>query len=206
MKFTFYFFLSVIPFFADAQEKKTPYTNIAGLSAGRSRHGSGDINGFIFTTEYSRYIKKSFSLGVSISGTIHDGSSPLFFTGSGRSIDGSIRYTVAGFQLSPTVGYSFVKTPRHEILARLGGLLRYQSSSLPDDFIIYYPAFTGLPFPVIVFNHTTPLRTFTIGATGQLFYYFNVTEKIFAGVIAGFQFDSGGDNISQVGICTGIRF
>lgn len=158
-------------------------------------------------TEYSRYLKKNVGLSFSLGGTLHDGSTPLFFTvPSGQKIDGSIRYTTGGLQFASHLGYSLIKTTNHRFQAKAGGLFRYQSSSPSHGVTILYPVGSGLQVPVIVFENTTSQRTFSIGASTQLLYNYNITPKIAVGLLAGFQIDSNGDVIRQTCISVGRRF
>jgi hypothetical protein len=200
-----FFFLFSLPLFS----QKVKDSHHIQLSAGRSFNGSGDIRGFVFSSQYSQYFQKEKKLCwiLDLSGTIHDGNLPVFFNDANNDeIDGSIRYTVAGVQLTGYAGYSFLGNIDHEIQLRLGILFRYQSSSLPDDYSILYPAFTNLPYPVVVFNNTNPQRTFAPGGSIQLHYNYNVTDKISVGILTGFQADTEGDNLSHISLSTGFRF
>jgi hypothetical protein len=94
----------------------------------------------------------------------------------------------------------------HELKLKLGVVFRYQSSSLYDDLSVFYPPITGLPVPVIVFNNTEPQKTYTAGISGQISYTYPLTNKISIGILGGYQFDTNGDNISQLSILTGFRF
>lgn len=177
------------------------------VTVGRSFHGTGDLRGVIITTGYTKNLKNRLGLNISLGGTLHDGSQPLFFVNpTGQNIDGSIRYTTGGLQFASHLGYSLIKTTNHCFQVRAGGLLRYQSSSVYDGIAILYPAGTGYPVPVIVFNNTSPQRTFSIGVSTQLFYNYNINNKISVGLLAGFQIDSHGDVIRQTCISVGRRF
>jgi hypothetical protein len=123
------------------------------VAVGKSTHGTGDIKGVSFATEYSERFKKRLNWTVGIGGTIHDGANPLFYDfPSGHTVDASIRYTTAGGQLTGDLGYSFIRTNNHDLKFRLGALARYQSSSYYDGAGIYYPGSgAGFPFPVVAF-------------------------------------------------------
>lgn len=178
------------------------------VSFGRSFNGTGDIRGFGFATEYNKYFKKKLSWSASFGGTIHDDFIPIIYEyPAGSQNDGSVRYTIAGFQVASHLSYNFLKPEQHELLFRLGAVLRYQSSSYYDDVAIYYPAAgTGFPIPVVVFNNTSPQRTFAVGASPQISYSYIVNKKTSLGLLAGFQFDTNGDNISQLSLTVGRRF
>lgn len=177
------------------------------IIAGRSTHGTGDLRGLIFISEYSKYFTKKLSWTAALGGTIHDGSLPLFFNDPGsQSIDGSIRYTTAGVQTAGYLGYSFIRTNRHEVQVRAGALLRYQSSSYYNEVSVLYPLATGLAIPVNYFVNTTPQRTFAFGGSSELLYSYTFKKEISLGVLAGLQTDTNGDTITQTALTIGKRF
>ena len=203
-----YLYLTCILIFSikSFSQKSSLPLNYAGLSAGRSFHGSGDLRGVMFSTEFAHYFKKKLSWTAELSGTIHDGSFPEFFMYNGQEIDGSVRFTVAGVQLAGHLGFSVVRNKENDLQLRLGILCRYQSSSLPYDVTTLYPAITNLPFPVIIFNNVGPLRTFVPGAGIQIRYAYTFNNKIAIGIFGDFQADTEGDNISQISLSAGFRF
>jgi len=143
-------FLTIIPFFASSQNT-IPRKHIQ-LTAGTSFNGTGDIRGFAFNTEYGQYFKKKLSWYIGIGGTIHDKVEPIFYTDqSGNSVDGSVRATTAGFQITGLLSYSIFRNDEHNFFVRTGPLLRYQSTSYWDALAVYHPAGTGLPIPVVAF-------------------------------------------------------
>lgn len=175
--------------------------------AGKSFHGTGDMKGISFNSEYQQYFKKRLSWSLGLGGTIHDGSFPVFFNDpSGNETDGSIRYTTAGVQVFSHVGYSILKTNEHMFQIRFGGLIRYQSSSYYDDVTVLYPIATGLPVPVNIFKNTTPQKTFAFGGSGQILYNYSLKNNITAGILAGIQTDTNGDAITQLSFIIGKKF
>lgn len=209
MKTFLFIFLLIVAKVSFSQKNKAPnFEHLLNISTGSSFHGSGDMRGVIINTEYSKNLKKRIGLSFSLGSTLHDGTYPLFFVSpSGENIDGSIRYTTGGLQFASHLGYDLIKTNNHQFQLRVGGLFRYQSSSYFDDLSIFYPAGeTGLPVPAIVFNNTTPQRTFAVGASAQLFYNYTINDKFAIGLLAGFQTDSNGDVIRQSCISVGRRF
>ena len=177
------------------------------LIAGRSVHGSGDSRGLNFSVEYSKHFKKKLNWSASIGGTIHDGVFPVFYEyPTGVQNDGSIKYTTAGLQVLTHLGYNFFKSAKNELLFKLGSVLRYQSSSYWDVVTVLYPPLTGLPYPVVVFENSTPQRTFAVGGTTQIKYSYTIKQKISLGILAGFQFDTNGDNISHLSLTIGKIF
>ena len=187
MRYTFLFGTLLVSLFSYSQKKDSNGSQITSVHFGRSKHYSGDIPGIMFNVEYCKYLKRRMSWIIGLGSTIHDGARELFFNDlNGNPVDGSIRYTVAGFQLSSHLGYDFLKSDSHNFLVRIGPVFRYQSSSLYDDLTIYYPAGTGLPIPVIVFNNTEPQKTFTVGLSGQISYSYFITDRVMIGAIAGY--------------------
>ncbi len=177
------------------------------LFIGRSIHGTGDMRGWILVTEYVKNYKKRLSWIVGVGGTIHDGVFSNYFTApNGSEVDGSIRYTTAGFQATNHIGYDLLKTDENRLQIRAGALLRYQSSSYYDYIEISYPPITGLPIPVVIFNNTTPQRTFAVGGSAEIFYNYSITPKILIGVLAGLQTDTNGDTITKLSLSVGRRF
>jgi len=65
---------------------------------------------------------------------------------------------------------------------------------------------TGLSYPVVVFENSTPQRTFAVGGTTQFKYSYSTKKNVSFGMLAGFQFDSNGDNISHLSLTIGKRF
>ena len=119
--------LFVIPAFS---QLTTSSSQFIGLDIGKSKHGSGDIQGVAFNTIYSKRFRKNLSWVATFGGTLHDDSNELLFTDpDGKSIDGSIRYTTGGIQSTLGVNYSFVQTPRSELFLGINSLFRYQSTS-----------------------------------------------------------------------------
>ncbi len=205
MRFTFLFFVLLTSFFANAQNA-LPKRHIQ-VYAGTSFNGTGDITGFAFDTEYGQYFKNKSSWYVTIGGTIHDTDWPIFYVDrSGEVVDGSVRATTAGFQVSGLYGYSFVRKQKHEFLIKAGPLVRYQSSSYPDGFGVYHSIITNLPFPVVEFVNKTPQRTLSVGGNLEFAYNYSISKKVSVGILAELQTDSNGETISQLLFSIGRRF
>ncbi|MFM7358144.1 MAG: hypothetical protein ACKO1T_06145 [Sediminibacterium sp.] len=181
-------------------------TKLLQFSAGSNLNGTGDSFGFSFFTEYSKKLKQKLTWSNSLGGTINDGTlySIFYQTTSGQVRDGSVRYTTAGFQAASHIGYSFITSQKHDFQFRLGSVLRYQSTSLPDA--VSLEPIPGVPFPVVVFQNLSPLRTLAVGGSGQLLYNYTMKNNICLGVLAGLQFDTQGDTISQLMFTIGKRF
>jgi len=202
--FLFLFFQSA--FFANAQDATFPKKHFQ-FFAGTSYNGTGDISGFAFKSEFGLYFKKKSSFQINMGGTIHDKVHEIFYTDqSGKTVDGSVRATIAGFQIAGLYGYSFVRTQKDEFLIKVGPVVRYQSSSYWDQLGEYSPIITGVPFPVVDFINLSPQRTFAIGGNLALAYNYTISNKVSIGILGEFQTDSNGDTISQLLFSVGTRF
>jgi len=196
-------FLVSIAIYQTLFAQKNSISAIAGLCF----NGTGDSKGLIYSTEFSKYFKAKYFWSASFGGTIHDGSFPIFFEYPvGRMNDGSVNYTIAGFQSSFHIGKNFRSQSKNELYLKLGTVLRYQSSSYWDTFDVLYSPLTGLPFPVIVFDNSTPRETIAIGASIQIGYSYVLSNNYTIGLVGGFQFDTQGDNLSNLSIKFGKRF
>jgi hypothetical protein len=205
MKWFLCIVLSALSFQVHAQTKPLPKYQIQ-IQLGQAMHSTGDIDGFSFAAEYGKYFKKRWSYAFSFGGTIHSGQNPLYFTLSGNTVDGSIRYTTAGFQTGGYLGYSFVRTQHHELQLKAGALFRYQSSSYYDEYSVIGPPVTGLTIPVVYFINKTPQNTYAAAGSLQLGYNYTFKHGIFLGFLAGFQADTNEDNILQTSFMIGKRF
>jgi hypothetical protein len=201
MKYLFLLFIVLFIFNQSSAQK-----NLLQFSAGSNLNGTGDSFGFSFFTEYSKKFKQKLTWSTSLGGTINDGTLYTIFyqTPSGQVSDGSVRYTTAGFQSASHIGYSFIASLKHDFQLRLGSVIRYQSTSLPDA--VSLEPIPGVPFPVIVFQNLSPLRTLAIGGSGQLLYNYTMKNNFCLGMLAGLQFDTQGDTIFQFMFTIGKRF
>lgn len=193
---------------ASASTQKLP-GKILELAAGYSRHGSGDLNGIVFGTEYGRYTSKKTSFNYYFRGSINNGIDRIIINNSitGTRQDASIRYTTAGVQAGINVRHSFIRNQQHELLIGFGVFGRYQSASNGSDgYSLYYPAVTGVPTILVEYNNRTPQKTYSAGALIQLQYNFTFSKNITVGLAPGFQTDTNGDAIMQAVLIVGKRF
>jgi hypothetical protein len=197
-----WFILATIPYLSMAQKQQLQ------MLGGWSKHGSGDLKGFYYGFNYGKYFKPKLSWQVSVEGNMYDGFFPLYYTNpnGGAVVDGSYRYSIAGLQVGYNGRYSFVKTANHETIVSIGAFVRYQSSSASDAITVIYPIATNLPIPVFYFENETPVRTVAVGAYPKIEYNYTLKKKIIIGIIAGFQFDTNGDNIMNLSLTLGKRF
>ncbi len=192
------------------QEGESPsYNNQAiQLTGGYSLHGSGDMKGIVFGTEYIRYLKKRFSLSYNIKATINSGQDELIMNNlvTGERTDASVRFTTAGVQLGVNAGWSFVKSARHDLKISVGPFGRYQSASNGSDgYSVNYPPATGMPAILIGYDNRTPQETFAVGGVLQFQYDYTFRNKFYIGITPGFQTDTNGDAIVQLACALGMR-
>jgi hypothetical protein len=170
------------------------------LELARSKHGSGDLTGFSFASNYI-FTKNRFSQLVFIEGSIHDGEYTLIFdTPDGLTNDGSIRYTTAGVQVGYGVRYSLFEFKNQKTEVGLNGLIRYQSTSLYDTVTILFPALTDIPFPVVVLGQESDARTIALGSKLILSHRVALTKTIDLKALGSFQYDTNGDTIGGYGL------
>lgn len=182
-------------------------TNLVGqeniqieLNIYSSRHGTGDLNGVSFTSNYIKPINKNFSYLFSIGGSTHHGKDELLFNVEGRDIDSSILFTTSGIQLGIGLDYKFINTYKHKFRFRLIPFIRYQSTSIPDVSTILFPPLTELPFPVIVFEQNSPSETLAVGLESNFIYNFRLFKTLSINILGSFQFDSNGDTLRGLGL------
>jgi hypothetical protein len=207
-KFIFLLFSIFFVSLTKAQTTSNTKESFALFNFGRSFNGTGDISGFHYGISYAQYIKnKKIYWQLAFEGTLHDDETINFFDdGQANSFEGKSRFVTGGFQFVSAFGYHFIKNNRNNFGLSIGPLLRYQSSSIPNEISIYYPPITGLPFPVESNVFTDPFRTIALGGTFRLNYDYKFKNHFLIGFTGAFQTDTNGDAISSVMLCLGKAF
>jgi hypothetical protein len=198
------FFLA--PLSSSAQKKNDRHLQ---MSAGYGLHGSGDLKGVVFGTEFTKYKSEKLSLNYNLRAGIHFGKDKILLINqtAGTTTDQSIRYTTAGVQLGINAGLSPVRTLHHEIAIALGPFGRFQSASNGSDgYSLYYPNATGIPSVLVEYNNRTPQNTFALGGLLQLKYTYTTGKGLSFALSPGFQTDTNGDAIPQALLLVGKRF
>lgn len=200
--------LFFLPALLCAQDTVALLNKSIQVDMGTGLHGSGDLAGLTLNTSYTHYFRKIVSYTVEIGTSIHYGSSTLYYTDNfGKNIDGSIRFTTAGIQLAGKIGLSIFRNKKNDLGLRLGPLVRYQSSSIPDSITTLFPAAgTGFDVPITFISNENPQNTLALGGAFQLFYNYSISNKIYIGPSAGFQIDTNGDTISNISLACGVKF
>lgn len=177
------------------------------INGERSLHGSGDLSGILFSVGYGKYIRKRWEVSGAATTTIHNGSYPLIVTDNGMEpMDASFRYTTAGLQAEGLVGFAPIRNRHHEFKLAAGPLVRYQSSSYPDEYGITYPIVTNYPEPVFTFRNLEKQNMITAGYKVALSYAYTFRNRLFTGLKINFQNDTNGDVITGYGLVLGKRF
>lgn len=204
MKQAFLLSFILLSLAAFTQDKLFKSLLLAG--GGYGKHGTGDLPGIVFYTEFDKAIGKRTEWAVNATTTIHgDEFGITIIEADGTRKDRSFRYTTAGLQLGPKFGYSFVQSRRHQFKIQGGGFVRYQNSSYPDIYSYHLETGNGVPQPQFEFWHSEKQNLFTAGYSLDLSYAFITPGKLMLGVKGGIQNDSNGDMIYHYGLFVGRR-
>lgn len=173
-----------------------------------ARHGTGDMNGFLYGINYQQSFGKKVYWVVGFEGTFHDDPDgiPLTFESEGVTYNSDIRYVIAGMQLVGGIKYNVLQNTKHSLGVSVLSLLRYQANSMNDLVITSYPAATDLPVPVRILINEEPARTFAVGGIIRLHYNYTFGKNFYTGIQAGFQADTNEDNVIQAGLKFGKTF
>lgn len=135
---------------------------------------------------------------------INNRATKLSYQVNGQTIDGSLRFITAGFQLGGGLGYNPV-FKNNELLLRLGPIFRYQSTNV-GGYSIYYPAATQFAFPLVAYDHHRPQKTYSFGGKLSAIYLRSFKKGILAGVNGFYQTDTNSDAVYGYGVTVGKKF
>jgi hypothetical protein len=194
--------IMTICFEAAAQTNEATNNKFISLTGGRSTHGTGDMKGVTQKVIFGKYFKKKLFWFSSIGADIHDGKYLITSTQpDGKFSDNSFRYTSGAIQVAGGVGFSVLRSKKSELGVKIGGLLRYQSSSYFDQLLII--ADPQRPSPAIYIFNTSPQRTYAIGVGPELFFHQSIAGSIYGGLSTGFQIDTNGDVLTNISLSIG---
>ncbi len=189
------------------RSRNIPAMHSAQFVGGISNHGSGDLLGWMFAGEFTRYLSRKFSLTYSVRATVNSDSHTILVHNGTETTDASVRFTTGGVQLGLNGGLSLLNSARHELMVKLGAFGRYQSASNGSDgYYLYPPAVTGVPNILVGYDNKTSQETIAFGGMFQLQYNFTFNNDLFIGLQPGLQADTNGDLIVQGGLVVGKRF
>ncbi|MCF6347682.1 MAG: hypothetical protein L3J20_05195 [Flavobacteriaceae bacterium] len=175
---------------------------------GRAKHGTGDIDGFLYGVQYQQAFGKKIYWVGGFEGTFHDAPNgdSLFFEYEGETFDSTIRFVTAGMQLVAGIKYNFLENKNHTFGIYALPLLRYQATSINDIIDTLYPIITDVPVPVRIIINEEPSRTLSFGGALRFNYNYTFNKGLYLGVLAGFQTDTNGDTMLNAGLTFGKRF
>ncbi len=170
------------------------------IGGGYSRHGTDDVNGFFFSAYYELELKNKFDYSVSLTGTLHDGRTPVLFY---NEIDAAwersnLSFVTGGVQLTTGLTYRLINFKKSKLLLGLAPLLRYQSTSNPDYSLVNF-------YPTNYFADSNYKRSLSPGGVGSLAYNVDVNKDIFICIKATLQYDTHEDALSMVGFSIGRK-
>lgn len=185
--------------FGYAQDQVELPRNSLRVFLGPSFHGTDNVLGLAFSTEFSHTVNKKLNYTVFAGATIHDGKADvIFWNSNSQVVDGTVNFTTAGFQTGVALGYSFYRNTQHHIQGSLGALVRYQTTSNPDIVGLYIT----FPYTDIEF----PARSIVFGGVAAISYDYSFNNNIFIGAKAWLQYDSNDDALNIFSFVVGQRF
>ncbi len=192
--------LGVYLFFAQALAAQNEINSFV-LSAGKSWHGTGDLDGLVAEVCYEHYIAKLVSFSTALTTTIHYGKDDGFNDQSpGITPDTRLmRFTTAGLQISSLVNFAVLSLTAHKIQIGAGPLLRFQSTSHPSQYG-YYQNQGSFPEPFYVIYDPGKQNTITAGFGLSLMYLAKINKKYQVGIKASFQNDTNSDVLTAVSL------
>ena len=196
MKYHFYSLaFSCIPFFPLAQTSHPVKTESFRLSLGYSNTGTGDMHGVAMEAAYVIPLANRLDLSTGFGSTIHF---------QNEISDHVMRMLSAGLQLTPEFQYSFASFSSHSFQLIAGGLMRFQTTSMPEMYSTSSPTPMN-PYPSYTIDQFGKQNTFSVGYRVGLAYMMNVSQKWETGLKAVLQNDTNADVITQLSIVVGRR-
>lgn len=179
-------------------------SNALLLSAGKSWHGTGDLDGIIAEVAYDHNFSNRLDLSTGLTTTINWGKDKGLnsYSPNASPQDRLMRFTTAGFQLAPVVNFALLYTPIVQLKVGAGPLLRFQSSSYPDVYEYYQDA-SVFPEPFYIFYSREKQNIITAGYTVNAIFMARVSPKFLTGLKASFQNDTNGDVITSISLIIG---
>ena len=184
-----------IPYFTSAQKINHPATESFRLSLGYSNTGTGDMKGVAMEAAYVIPLANRLDLSAGFGSTVHF---------QNEISDHVIRMLTAGLQLTPEVQYSFASFSPHSFQLIAGGLLRFQTTSIPEIYSTSSPTPMN-PYPSYTIDRFGKQNTFSVGYRVGLAYMVNVSQKWETGLKAILQNDTNADVITQLSLVVGRK-
>jgi len=178
------------------------------LNLGLSRHGTGDLPGYLYGFSYGEEFGNKLFWQVGLEGSTNDQEDfPLtFMDEDGNEFDSTLHEVISGFQLVSGLKYNIVQSTYHQFGISLFAMGRYQATSFDGEIITLFPGFTDLPYPVRLFRRREPSRTISFGGSLRINYQYNIGNNLFLGVLGAVQTDTNGDTLSNISLRFGKIF
>jgi hypothetical protein len=184
--------VATFAFLSSCAFTQTDINNI-NIAVGKSMHGTGDLNGIAVSLAYEHELAKRFSFGSALTTTINYGKDS--WVGSVNAF----HYTTAGIQLNPFGQFHIIANRDQKLSFGLGGLLRFQTTSLPSAYG-YYDEPNRFPEPFYAFRYYDKTNTVSPGYTMSLTFRNRIASKYFLGIRAAFQNDTHSDVITSISL------
>ena len=171
------------------------------LEGGYSTHGTGDYLGGAGNVSYENTHNKFLSLRYQLGSTIHGGSAFGYNLTNGFARSVPMYFVTAGIQGTGLLVFHATGIRRQFLNIMAGPMLRYQLTSSPEIYQ-YYNTLT--PYNPLLRDGYYVIReinphVFTLGYRIVLESQFINTEKVSFGMQAGFQNDTNGDVLTNLG-------
>lgn len=172
------------------------------LEGGFSTHGSGDYFGGAGNVSYEKNVNKFFSTRYQLGVTIHGGSAFGYTLTNGFARSVPMYFVTAGVQTAGLFVFHATGVQYQWLNIMAGPLVRYQLSGSPDSYQ-YYNTLTQynplLRDGYYVIREINP-HVFTLGYRVVLESQWINTPNFSFGIQAGFQNDTNGDVLTNLGI------
>lgn len=204
--FSFLFLIASIQTFGQNIDRPTSFIS---FHFGLNKHGTGDMSGYSYGTNYEIFLGNKWFVNIGFEGTLNDDKGLAFIwkdPADGYSYNSTLHYVTGGFQLLIGGGFNFINNRNHRFGINPNIFGRFQVTSLNDVESILYPPLTGFPVPIKFIYNTTPSRTFAFGGALKLFYDYKFNNNYTIGLMGGFQIDTNGDTIRYAAIRLGKYF
>lgn len=199
--------LILITTFCEAQTrldtlKKIESNGSLSLGVSFSRHGSGDLNGYLVDIGYEYQLKKRFSFYNNIAFSVHSGRDFAYdLIDQPPNPDNQSKpliFVTSGVQTTPTLFYAIANGEKQKFKIGIGPVFRFQENSLPDSYI-YYKRRDFLRENYYVIREIQP-KIFTVGYKFSIDYAFAVSQKNRLSLKAFYQNDTNGDLLVGIGL------
>lgn len=199
--------LMLLSVFGNAQTrtdslKRTPAPGSLSLGVSYSRHGSGDLNGYLIDVGYEYNFKKRFSFFNNLAFSVHSDKDFAYdIVSQPNNPDYQSKpliFVTTGLQTTPTIFYAVINGENQKFKIGAGPVFRYQENSLPDGYS-YNKGNNTTRENYYIIKGVQP-KIFTVGYKLSVDYLFLANPKNSYHLKAFYQNDTNGDLIVGIGI------